>query len=142
MFVFSTINKIGKSIHDLIDNNRAASKKLRKSDQSISSCPPSDISIHSSDCETINIITIRKKIVNPTTAHLPTANETNTHQGYNIPPHLLHRKRPTGRPRGSTVVKKRVETLKEKEAKYRIVCCYLLEVQNNIYPHNIPKKDI
>ena len=137
------MNIIGKSIHDLIDNNRSVSKKLRKCNRSITSDPPSDISIHSSDCESININTVRRKIFNPMpTAHLPTANETNIHQAYNTPPRLLHQQRPTGRPSGSTVVKKKEETLKEKEAKYRIVCRYLLEVQNNIYPHNIPKKDI
>ena len=102
------MNIIGKYIHDLIDNNRTVSKKLRKCNRTIISCPPSDISIHSSDCESININTVRRKIVNPMpTAHLPTANETNIHQAYNMPPHLLHQKRPTGRPSGSTVVKKK-----------------------------------
>ena len=72
---------------------------------------------------------------------LPTA-DTIVHTSH-IPPHLHCRKRSNaGRPKGSTNKKKKSETMKEAEVKYRITCRYLLEVQNNIYPNYVPKKQI
>ena len=59
-----------------------------------------------------------------TTRHLETAD--NTDHLHHISLHIHNKRIPVGRPKGSTKLKKILETENDKECKYSIICKYLL----------------